>query len=70
MIQLLTEHPYEGNDNLIKTYAKDDEGNDYYIIQNETGVKYDSAIDVVPLKYSYTPTSEKIETIEDDTKKK
>lgn len=68
MIQLLTEYPYIGKDNLIKTYAQDNEGNDYYIIQNETGAKYDCAIDVLPLKYSYTPTSEKIETIEDDIK--
>ena len=49
---------------LVKTYSDSNK----YIIQNETGAKYDCAIDALPLKYSYTPTSEKIKTIEDDTK--
>jgi len=42
---------------FVKTYS--DSG--YYIMQNETGILYSEAIDVVPLKYTYTETSEVIE---------
>ena len=48
---------YEIIDNrLIKTSS--DKGN--YIIQNETGIKYEEAIDL-PGRYTYTETDEKIE---------
>ena len=50
-----TEHPYNNNENLVKTYS--DEGN--YIVQNETGRKYSVAVDVYPCRYTYTETSEK-----------
>ena len=43
--------------NLYKTYS--DEG--FYIIQNETGVKYSEAIDVETATYTYTETEEKID---------
>lgn len=48
---------------LIKTYAEDDEGNKYYIIQIETNIKYDTAIDLFPCRYTYVATNEKIEEI-------
>ena len=43
--------------NLYKTYS--DEG--FYIIQNETGVKYREAIDVESSNYTYSETEEKID---------
>ena len=46
--------------NLYRNYS--DEG--YYIIQNETGAKYEEAIDVEDAPYTYTETDEKIETEE------
>ena len=48
--------------NLYKNYS--DEG--YYIIQNETGVKYDAAIDVEDAPYTYTESDGKIETEEEN----
>ena len=47
---------------FVKTYS--DSG--YYILQNETGIKYSEAIDIAPLKYSYSETTEPIE-VEDET---
>lgn len=41
---------------LIKTYSDENK----YIIQVETGIKYDEAIDV-PNKYTYVETEETIE---------
>lgn len=66
MIEIKTQYPYidsKGNehDNLIKHYAEDSEGNEYYIKQNETGIIYASAIDVYPCKYTYSATDNKIE---------
>lgn len=40
---------------LIRTY--DNQG--YYILQNETGIKYAEAIDI-PNKYTYSETDEKM----------
>jgi hypothetical protein len=37
----------------------------FRILQNETGVVYNDAVDVIPCKYTYTETDEPIET--DDT---
>ena len=47
--------------NLYRNYS--DEG--YYIIQNETGAKYEEAIDVEDAPYTYTETDEKIEVPEE-----
>lgn len=47
-------------DGLIRTY--DSEG--YYILQNETGIKYTEAIDI-PNRYTYSETDELIPTPED-----
>lgn len=41
---------------LDRTYS--DAG--MYILQNETGAKYTEAIDVVPLRYTYSETDEPI----------
>lgn len=44
------------------TYTYSDSG--FYILQVETGIKYDEAYDVIPCRYTYEETSEKIETEE------
>ena len=52
---------YEKRDdgvNLYRTYS--DEG--YYIIQNETGVEYEEAIDVEGARYTYSESDKKFET--------
>ena len=45
---------------LYRNYS--DEG--FYIIQNETNIKYDEAIDVEDAPYTYSESDEKIETEE------
>ena len=52
------------NDRLVKTYS--DEG--FRIKQLETGRFYDEAIDVIPLRYTYEETEEKIELAEENYK--
>ena len=41
---------------LIRAYSDEN----FYIRQEETGNIYEEAIDVVPLRYTYTETDEKI----------
>ena len=48
------------NENRIRHYS--DTG--FRILQNETGIVYDDAVDVMPCKYTYSETDELIETIE------
>ena len=43
--------------NLYRTYS--DEG--FYILQNETGIEYDEAIDVENAPYTYSETDKPIE---------
>ena len=45
------------NDKLIRHYS--DEG--LYIRQEETGIEYCDAVDVVPCRYTYTETEKAIE---------
>lgn len=59
---LIEQHPFideEGveHENLVKHYS--DAG--FYILQNETGVKYSEAVDVYPCRYTYTETNEPID---------
>lgn len=51
---IITQHPYEGKDNLVLTQS--DSG--YRIKQVETGIVYDEAIDVYPCRYTYEETDE------------
>lgn len=48
---------YLNNGTLIRHYSD----KNLLLLQNETGIKYDEAIDVVPCKYTYTETNEPIE---------
>ena len=47
---------YVDNGNRIRHYS--DSG--FRILQNETGIVYDDAVDVLPCKYTYTETDEPI----------
>ena len=49
----------ERKDGLMVTWSNEAK----YIIQNETGRKYMEAIDVQPLRYTYTETDEIIDEI-------
>ena len=48
------------DNNLIKHYAIDENGKQYKILQVETNVIYDEAIDVLPCRYTYKATNEEI----------
>lgn len=45
---------YLNNGTLVRHYSD----KNLLLLQNETGVKYDEAIDVVPCRYTYTETDE------------
>lgn len=55
--------------NLIRHYAEDSQGNRYYIKQVETGIEYADAIDVIPCRYTYIVTDKKIEEVEQEVVK-
>lgn len=38
----------------------------YKIVQVETGIVYDDAVDVVPCRYTYEETEEPVEEVTDD----
>ena len=48
---------YLKNETLIRHYS--DAG--MHILQNETGIEYSDAVDLVPCQYTYTETSNPIE---------
>ena len=54
---IITDYPYEGNENLIRQYSD----LNVRIRQVETGAIYDEAIDVYPCRYTYVETDEPIE---------
>ena len=45
-------------------YTRSDSG--YYIIQNETGLEYEDACDVLPCIYTYSESEELIPKMEDN----
>ena len=59
MTEIMTEHPFVDEDgylhyNLIKHYARGENGAKYSLIQNETGNGYEDPIDMFPCKYTYS----------------
>lgn len=50
--------------NLIRHYSDDNKT----ILQVETGIEYDEAIDVYPCRYTYKETKNPLEVIEDADK--
>ena len=65
MVEIKEIYPYNENEKLICHYAEDENGDKYYIIQNETQVKFDEAVDIYPCNYTYSATDEKVETEEE-----
>ena len=67
-IELKEVHPYENHEDWVFHYAEDEEGKRYFIIQNETGIEYDGAIDLYPCRYTYKATDKPIpeEEIEEE----
>lgn len=59
---MLVQETYNGT-SLIRTYSD----SRMMILQNETGIKYTEAIDVQPLRYTYSETDEPIVSEESDT---
>ena len=57
-VELYEERPEQKD--LYITYAKDENEDRYYIIQVETGNKYEEAVDLEDAPYSYIATDEKI----------
>lgn len=51
------------DNNLVKHYAIDENNKHYKILQVETNLIYDEAIDVVPCRYTYKATKEAVEEI-------
>lgn len=61
IITLKEIHPYEGHSDWILHYAEDQNGKRYYILQVETGIEYDEAVDLYPCRYTYKATNKPIE---------
>jgi hypothetical protein len=53
-----TEYYTTREDGVVLNRTFSDAG--FYIVQNETGIKYSEAVDVMPCKYTYTETDEPI----------
>jgi hypothetical protein len=55
---------YELIDNGHRIHHFSDE--DFKLLQNETGIIYNDAIDIMPCRYTYSESYEKIEIINDN----
>lgn len=61
---LKTEYFRTRKDGVVLNRTYSDAG--FYIVQNETGIKYSEAVDVEGAPYTYTETEELIEVPEED----
>lgn len=50
------------NEKLIRHYSD----NNKYILQNETGIEYVEAVDVIPCRYTYSEMERDIEIVEEN----
>ena len=57
---IITEHPYIGNENLIRHYSDANKT----VIQVETGNEYAEAIDIYPTKFTYIEGNQIEEEVE------
>jgi len=62
---LKTEYFMTRKDGVVLNRTYSDAG--FYIVQNETGIKYSEAVDVEGAPYTYTETEELIEVEEEVT---
>jgi hypothetical protein len=53
-------------DTLIRHYSD----SNFYLLQNETGIKYADPIDIIPCPYTYTETDELIPIPKEKNKEK
>lgn len=60
---IVTEYYMTRKDGVVLNRTYSDEG--FYIVQNETGIKYAEAVDVEGAPYTYTETNELIEIEEE-----
>lgn len=60
-----TEYYTTREDGVVLNRTFSDAG--FYIVQNETGIKYSEAVDVEGAPYTYTETDEPIETTDEAT---
>lgn len=58
MVELKTERL---ENNLVLHYATDEAGNKYLIKQNETGIEYENAVDILPCRYTYSITDKMVD---------
>ena len=56
---IVTEYYMTRKDGVVLNRTYSDEG--FYIVQNETGIKYAEAVDVEGAPYTYTETDELVE---------
>ena len=50
-----------GSKEFLHTYSKE-----FYILQNETGVEYEDAMDLIPCPYTYSETSKPLHQQHED----
>ena len=67
MIEVKEEYPYideQGQEHadFIRHYAKNENGERFFVVQDQTGVEYEEAVDRYPTNYTYSATDKKIET--------
>ena len=66
MMEIKTQYPYVDENgvshpNLIKHWVEDENGNLGKMLQVETGMVYDIAIDIYPCRYNYVIYYEEVE---------
>lgn len=66
MIILKEEYPFNDDTNLIYHYAEDEAGIQYKILQKETNIIYDSAVDIYPCRYTYQITQYPVEVYSEE----
>lgn len=62
---IITEYFMTRKDGVVLNRTCSDAG--FYILQNETNIKYSEAVDVEGAPYTYTETDEPIELPEEET---
>ena len=63
---IVTEYYMTREDGVVLNRTYSDAG--FYIVQNETGIKYSEAVDVEGAPYTYSETDELIETEDEAVK--
>lgn len=51
---------FDEENNLVSHWSEDENGDKYYIKQEETGIEYEEAIDIYPCPYTYRATNKPV----------